>query len=110
MPFTGKSGKFNAAIRTVEIGTGDKAVKLGGENVLPFYTFDAPIENAPKIGVLITDMGLENEVAGIKDYYAGATTFAEIAKKAEESLEQISLFSALRERIRMARTVPLRIA
>ncbi len=84
MPFTGKSGKFNAAIRTVEIGSGDKAVKLGGENVLPFYTFDAPIENAPKIGVLITDMGLENEVAGIKDYYAGATTFAEIAKKAEE--------------------------
>ena len=84
MPFTGKSGKFNAAIRTVEIGTGNKAVKLGGENVLPFYTFDAPIENAPKIGVLITDMGLENEVAGIKDYYAGATTFAEIAKKAEE--------------------------
>ena len=84
MPFTGKSGKFNAAIRAVEIGTGDKAVKLGGENVLPFYTFDAPIENAPKIGVLITDMGLENEVAGIKDYYAGATTFAEIAKKAEE--------------------------
>ena len=59
-------------------------MKLGGENVLPFYTFDAPIENAPKIGVLITDMGLENEVAGIKDYYAGATTFAEIAKKAEE--------------------------
>ena len=84
MPFSAKSGKFNAAIRTVEIGTGDKAVKLGGENVLPFYTFDAPIENAPKIGVLITDMGLENEVAGIKDYYAGATTFAEIAKKAEE--------------------------
>lgn len=84
MPFNGKSGKFNAAIRTVEIGTGDKAVKLGGENVLPFYTFDAPIENAPKIGVMITDMGLDNEVAGIKDYYAGCTSFAEIAKKAEE--------------------------
>ena len=84
MPFTGKSGKFNAAIRTVEIGTGDKAVKLGGENVMPFYTFDAPIENAPKIGVMITDLGMENEVAGIKDYYAGASSFAEIAKKAEE--------------------------
>lgn len=84
MPFNGKSGKFNAAIRTVEIGTGDKAVKLGGENVLPFYTFDAPIENAPKVGVMITDMGLENEPAGIKDYYNGCTSFAEIAKKAEE--------------------------
>jgi len=84
MPFNGKSGKFNAAIRTVEIGIGDKAVKLGGENVLPFYTFDAPIENAPKVGVVISDLGLENEVAGIKDYYAGAASFAEIAKKAEE--------------------------
>ena len=84
MPFTGKSGKFNAAIRTVEIGTGDKAVKLGGENVMPLYSFDAPIENAPKIGVLLTDLGMENEVAGIKDYYAGASSFAEIAKKAEE--------------------------
>ena len=84
MPFTGKSGKFNAAIRTVEIGTGDKAVKLGGENVMPLYSFDAPIENAPKIGVLITDLGMENEVAGIKEYYAGASNFAEIAKKAEE--------------------------
>ena len=30
MPFNGKSGKFNAAIRTVEIGTVDNAVKLGG--------------------------------------------------------------------------------
>ena len=83
MPFTGKSGKFNAAIRTVEIGTGDKAMKLGGENVMPFYTFDAPIENAPKIGVLITDLGMDHEAAGIKDYYAGASNFAEIAKKAE---------------------------
>ena len=84
MPFTGKSGKFNAAIRTVEIGTGDKAVKLGGENVMPLYSFDAPIENAPKIGVLITDLGMENEVAGITDYYAGASSSAEIATKAEE--------------------------
>lgn len=87
MPFSGKSGKFNAAIRTVEIGTGDKAVKLGGENVLPFYTFDAPIENAPKVGVMITDLSLEemeNEVAGVKNYYAGAASFAELAKKAEE--------------------------
>lgn len=36
MPFTAKSGKFNANINTVEIGCGDKAIKIGGENVLPF--------------------------------------------------------------------------
>ena len=29
MPFTAKSGKFNAKINTVEIGTGDKAIKMG---------------------------------------------------------------------------------
>lgn len=82
MPFNGKSGKFNASINTVEVGCGEKAIKVGGENVLPFYTFDAPIENAPKVGVMISDLGLENEPAGVKAYYEGCTTFAEIAQKA----------------------------
>ena len=58
MPFTAKSGKFNASINTLTVGTGDKAITLGGENVLPFYTFDAPIENAPKVGIEITDGGM----------------------------------------------------
>lgn len=82
MPFNGKSGKFNASIGTVEVGCGEKAIKIGGENVLPFYTFDAPIENSPKVGVMITDLGLENEPAGVKAYYEGCTTMADIAKKA----------------------------
>ena len=84
MPFNGKSGKFNASINTVEVGCGEKAIKIGGENVLPFYTFVAPIEYAPKIGVMITDLGLENEPAGVKAYYEGCTTLGEIAKKAAE--------------------------
>lgn len=82
MPFTAKSGKFNASIKTVTIGTGDKAITLGGENVLPFYTFDAPIENAPKVGIEITDFGMENELECVKKYYEGCTTLADIAKKA----------------------------
>jgi len=82
MPFNGKSGKFNASIGTVEVGCGEKAIKIGGENVLPFYTFDAPIENSPKVGVMITDLGLEDEPAGVKAYYEGCTSMADIAKKA----------------------------
>jgi len=82
MAFKKAPQKFNAAINTVTIGTGDKAVTLGGENVLPFYTFDAPIENSPKVGVEISDLGLEQEPASIKAYYEGCTTVAEIAKKA----------------------------
>ncbi len=84
MPFNGKSGKFNASIGTVEVGCGEKAIKIGGENVLPFYTFDAPIENSPKVGVMISDLGLENEPAGVKAYYEGCTTMADIAKKEAE--------------------------
>lgn len=83
MPFKKSPQKFSAAIETVEIGSGDKKIVLGGENVLPFYTFDAPIENAPKIGVEISDLGVENYADGIKEFYAGAGSIAEIAKKAQ---------------------------
>ncbi|WP_283683972.1 acetyl-CoA decarbonylase/synthase complex subunit delta [Parablautia sp. Marseille-Q6255] len=82
MPFTAKSGKFNAKINTVEIGTGDKAIKIGGENVLPFYTFDDAIENAPKVGIEITDGGLDNEPECVKKYYEGCATVVDMAKKA----------------------------
>ena len=56
-------------------------MKLGGECTFPFYTFDAPMENAPKVGVEISDMGLA-EIPGIQAYYAGAESMADIAKKA----------------------------
>lgn len=82
MPFNAKSGKFAANINTVEIGCGDKKIAIGGENVLPFYTFDAPIENSPKVGVEITDFGLENEPDCIKKYYEGCETVVDMAKKA----------------------------
>ena len=80
MPFNQKPQKFNANINTVEIGCGDKAIKLGGECTFPFYTFDAPMENAPKVGAEISDMGLA-EIPGIQKFYEGASTMAEIAKK-----------------------------
>ena len=84
MPFNQKPHKFNAKINTVTIGSGDKTVTLGGESTFPFYTFDAPTENAPKVGVEISDMGMEGMCDGIKAYYEGASTMAEIAKKAVE--------------------------
>ncbi|MDD3338469.1 MAG: acetyl-CoA decarbonylase/synthase complex subunit delta, partial [Lachnospiraceae bacterium] len=82
MPFNLKQQKFNAAINTVEIGCGDKAISLGGESTFPFYTFDAPMEHAPKIGVEISDMGLEGCAPGIVDYYGEGASFADMAKKA----------------------------
>ena len=83
MSFAPKTQPFSGKINAVTLGTGDKAVVIGGQNVLPFYTFDAPIENAPKIGVEISDAAAEWDVPGIVDFYAGCTTMADRAKKAE---------------------------
>lgn len=59
MPFVPKKQAFNAHINEVVLGVGDKATAIGGQNVLPFHTFDAEIKNAPKIGVELTDFGME---------------------------------------------------
>ncbi|MGM9552785.1 MAG: acetyl-CoA decarbonylase/synthase complex subunit delta [Faecousia sp.] len=84
MAFEPKTQAFTSSIATVTLGTGDKACKLGGVNVLPFYSFDAPIENAPKIGVEITDAGIAAyPQKGLQEFYAGCTTPAEMAKRAE---------------------------
>ncbi|MBO5836368.1 MAG: acetyl-CoA decarbonylase/synthase complex subunit delta [Oscillospiraceae bacterium] len=83
MSFEPKTQPFSGKINAVTLGTGDKAIVIGGQNVLPFYTFDAPIENAPKIGVEISDAADSWDVPGLVDFYAGCTTMAERAKKAE---------------------------
>ena len=83
MSFVPKTQPFNGKINAVTLGTGDNAIVIGGQNVLPFYTFDAAIEHAPKIGVEISDLASEWNYAGLKEFYAGCTTMADYAKKAE---------------------------
>ena len=83
MSFVPKTQPYSGKINAVTLGTGDKAIVIGGQSVLPFYTFDAPIENAPKIGVEISDTACEWTEAGLKEFYAGCTTMAEFAQRAE---------------------------
>ena len=83
MAFTPKTAPFSGKINAVTLGTGDNAIVIGGQNVLPFYTFDGAIENAPKIGLEVSDLASQWEVAGLKEFYAGCTTMADYAKKAE---------------------------
>ena len=47
MSFVPKTQPSSGKINAVTLGTGDKAIVIGGQNVLPFYTFDAAIEHAP---------------------------------------------------------------
>lgn len=84
MPFAAKTQAYNAKINAVVLGTGNKAVQIGGNNVLPFYSFDAPIENPPKIGVEITDGALEEYTQPkLKAFYDGCASLEEMAVRAQ---------------------------
>ena len=83
MSFVPKQQPYRGRINAVTLGTGDKAVVIGGQNVLPFYTFDAEMPNAPKIGIEISDLAGEWTAPALKEFYAGCTTMADYAKKAE---------------------------
>ena len=83
MSFAPKTAPYSGKINAVTLGTGDKAIVIGGQNVLPFYTFDAPLENEPQSGIEISDTAAQWDVPGLKEFYAGCTTMAEFAKKAE---------------------------
>ena len=83
MAFTPKTAPFSGKINAVTLGTGDKAIVVGGQNVMPFYSFDAPIENAPKVGLEISDLAAQWELGSLKEFYAGCATMADYAKKAE---------------------------
>jgi len=85
MAFTPKKQAYNASINAVTLGTGEKSIVVGGENVFPFYTFDAPIANSPKIAIEISDKGMAAlQTAGMKAAFEGCQTVADMAKKAEE--------------------------
>src|SRR5699024_119403 len=78
------TGFYSLALHAALPISGDNATVLGGQNVLPFYTFDAPIENKPKIGVEITDAGMELcTTPGMQAFYAGCATVADMAKRVE---------------------------
>lgn len=93
MPFTAKSGKFSASINKLTLGTGDKAIVLGGENTLPFYSFDAEAENTQKVGIEITDGGVADLPECIAKYYEGCETVGAMAAKAStfEGVDFIAL-------------------
>lgn len=83
MPFTAKPRTFNAAINETVLGTGQSAVAIGGQNVLPLYFFDNKPKNAPAVGIEITDIGYETTgMPELAAFYNGAATPAERAKKA----------------------------
>ena len=93
MSFVPKKQPYSGKLNAVTLGTGDNAIVIGGQNVLPFYTFDAAIENAPKIGIEVSHASASWTVSGLAELYAGCQTLADCAKKAEavEGVDFIAL-------------------
>jgi len=84
MPFKSVPQNFTSAINTVTLGTGAEAIELGGENILPLYSFDAPIKNTPKVGIELSDLGPRLDLPHIAEYFAGADTLVNQAIRACE--------------------------
>lgn len=61
--------KLSGKIGEVTLGEG---LKLGGESVLPFYTFDGDCGNAPKIGMEICDIYPDHWIEPIRKIYGDA--------------------------------------
>jgi acetyl-CoA decarbonylase/synthase complex subunit delta len=54
MAFQAPTETYSGKIRELTIGTA-KEVKVGGENTLPFYTFEGEMPNGPKIAMEVYD-------------------------------------------------------
>jgi acetyl-CoA decarbonylase/synthase complex subunit delta len=82
MPLKRVPQKFTAGINEVVIGTGERSLAFGGEHTLPLYSFDEPVKNPPRVGVEVSDRGVNRELAGIAAFYAGAENIPDVAKRA----------------------------
>ena len=88
MAFKMSTQKSSGKISEVTIGTGDKAIKLGGQNVLPFDSFDGDTGNIQKVGVEINDIYPESWIDCYKEMYKDvANDPAKWAKYVQDNTE-----------------------
>ena len=79
-------------IKEVVIGRGEKAIKVGGVNTLPFYLFEGEMRNGIKIALEILDVKPENWPESLTKYFADVMDDpAKWAKKCVEEYEAEAL-------------------
>jgi len=69
IPKTAYSGK----IREIKLGSGDKAVTVGGETCYPFYLFEGEIPHLPRIAMEVWDMPPEEWAEAALEPFKGVT-------------------------------------
>lgn len=82
MPFTDKPQVFGSGLSVFTLGADGRELNFGGSNVYPLYSFDAPLTNPPRVGVEISDKGVDFSLPLQAAFFEGCTTVAEQAKRA----------------------------
>lgn len=77
---------YTGVVREVVIGSGDKALKIGGENILPLHFFDeGSCPNPPRFALEVLDMEPEDWPDFLREPYEGVLSDPiRWAKKCEE--------------------------
>ncbi|HEX75098.1 MAG TPA: acetyl-CoA decarbonylase/synthase complex subunit delta [Dehalococcoidia bacterium] len=60
---------YSGKVGEVVIGKGEKAIKIGGESVLPFHFFEGTIENRPRIALEVYDTEPEGWAEWVREPY-----------------------------------------
>ncbi|MCP4693325.1 MAG: acetyl-CoA decarbonylase/synthase complex subunit delta, partial [Desulfobacterales bacterium] len=80
MAFEFYKESYAGAVKPITIGSGDKAVTVGGETSYPFYQFEGETPNKPRIAMEIWDMAPEDwpaaALAPFKDVVSDAAAWA----------------------------------
>jgi len=70
MAFKMSVQKSKGKVQEVELGSGEKAIKIGGEATMPFYDFDGDTGEKQKIGMEIIDVYPEDWLGSLKELYS----------------------------------------
>jgi CO dehydrogenase/acetyl-CoA synthase delta subunit len=76
---------YNGKVAEVTIGEGSKAVKIGGQNILPFHYFEGEQTNKPLVALEIWDTEPEGWAEGLLEPYKGV--IGDPAAWAKKSIE-----------------------
>ena len=71
---------YSGSVKAIPIGSGDKAVTVGGETCYPFYQFEGEMPNKPRIAMEVWDMEPEDwaeaSLAPFKDVISDPVAWA----------------------------------
>lgn len=73
MAFTPPKESFSGKVYSVEIGTGDRKAVFGGENVLPFHSFEGETPHKPVIAYDIQDVPPAEWPETVRKVYEGVS-------------------------------------